>query len=783
MYEPLTGRKEGLMRTNSICPSPESVLLELVKKNERENIVRFIEANPKLLDYVYSPEYNKPILLIACSEDDVEPATVKTLIDLGADLHYSSEIDEEWQALHFAACHTRSAILRVIIENLRNPGDINATAKGSNALHVLIKHGRTDLTDEFGECAKILVQQGINVNLGDSNGVSPILWAAKRGYKDIIKTILENSVVPVDLDSHQSRRKTARDIITSENLYDGPLPEKCDNNNETDENILFRYLQCENESAFINYKNGDISGSVNADNSHSTLLQTSCYKHLRRAVDHLMKSGANPNLTTKNNRQLPIELAAECGCYEIFETLLSHRDIRVPKSVLVTLLKYTDNEQFFNVGISHAECYKILLKHLERNENLLDINEVDDSQNSPLHYAVRYADSEKVEELLQLGASLGCKNKFGVMPVQDIGAELLEKHLNSCVEFDRNTKKYDKEDFQVTFNYRTLIPPLKKPHYNVAYDNSDPETSINHIVTRELVAETEVISYMSRTPEFKYLLQHPVIVSFLFMKWHRIRCFYILFTDGEPVSRNETEGGEDEDFFTDPGRSVFKTIVMLTGEFDAGSLNFQHFPVTSKLIFSLFVFMIAIILLNLLNGLAVSDTQMIKNNAELVGHISRAQHIQYVESMALGNILPSTIIKAINGLCCCFPQYADHKFSMYKPLAKRVCLFPHYLDYKLTFYPNKYGEICLPVKGKKRGLFARNCYDCSHIYLDKETVKRTTAIVQQRREEEAKVKQEDNHVQKIDDIIQRLKENAASDRMEIFILNKKAGPHIKIYQP
>ncbi|XP_018573375.1 transient receptor potential cation channel protein painless [Anoplophora glabripennis] len=930
MYRQLNGKREGFARTNSICPTPEEVLLKSVLKNEVRNITRIVESSPNLLSHIYGAEYNKPILLIACSEERVKAETVKTLIDLGADLYYSSDIDEEWQALHFAAYSTKSETLRVVVENLRNPGDINILAKGSNALHILIRYGKNDSLEQFVECAKILVREGIDVNQGDGDDVSPILWAAKKGFKEIIKVILESSDIPVDIDSHKSRKDTARDIIQRKNLYDGILPDKNDNQNDSDANILFKYLHSKNENAFLNFKGGDIFDLVNADNTSSTLLQVSCEKRLKRAAEHLINKGADPNSTTSKNRKTPIEITTDNGCYEIFDILLDHPKTRVPKSVLVTLLKNIDNEEL--PGISHSKCYDILLEKLHKHRDLIDINETDESKNSPLHYAVRYSDPEKVENLLQLGASLGSKNKYGVMPIQDIEPEVLEKHLDSCIQFDLKGKKFEKEDFSITFNYNTIIPPSEKIEYNVAFENSDPETNLNHIVTRELVTETEVISYMSKAPEFRYLLKHPVVVSFLFVKWHCIRwlfytnlafyiafvlslvvyifvwyanfsntenssfenfvanlsygiffltyiilifrelfqmtvspnkyfrnfenyveiilifftgcilfvsnpvddtrrilssvsillaafelvlmvgqhpklstnvvmletvslnffkflmwyslliiafalSFYILFSEAEVDNKNNTENDDgEEDFFTDPGKSMFKTIVMLTGEFDAGSLNFHHFPITSKIMFALFIFMIAIILLNLLNGLAVSDTQQIKNNAELVGHIARAQHIRYVESMLLGNILPKNIFKRINDFCCCFSEASNCNFRISKPLAKKACLFPHYLDYKLTVYPNKYGQIYLE---KRQSIFGKNCIgSCAYIYLDKETIKRTNRIIQERREA-LKVKKEDNQIRRIENIVKILAENAGNDRKEISELNIKLDDIIR----
>lgn len=89
--------------------------------------------------------------------------------------------------------------------------------------------------------------------------------------------------------------------------------------------------------------------------------------------------------------------------------------------------------------------------------------------------------------------------------------------------------------------------------------------------------------------------------------------FYTLFKDGD----------EENKPFPNAPQSIFKTIVMLTGEFEASDIPFVIHPVLGHLIFVLFEFLIAIVLFNLLTGLAVSDTQEILSEAELVSLISR----------------------------------------------------------------------------------------------------------------------------------------------------------------
>jgi hypothetical protein len=92
-------------------------------------------------------------------------------------------------------------------------------------------------------------------------------------------------------------------------------------------------------------------------------------------------------------------------------------------------------------------------------------------------------------------------------------------------------------------------------------------------------------------------------------------------------------------FFDHLLTSIPKMIIMFSGEFDATNLNFHKFPGTSHVIFSLFVVLVTIILLNLLNGLAVGDTEKIRKNAETLSLVARIRLIAKVE---VQSCLPSS---------------------------------------------------------------------------------------------------------------------------------------------
>merc|ERR1719310_2622376 len=76
-----------------------------------------------------------------------------------------------------------------------------------------------------------------------------------------------------------------------------------------------------------------------------------------------------------------------------------------------------------------------------------------------------------------------------------------------------------------------------------------------------------------------------------------------------------------------------------------GELEFSDIPINNETYFGMlayaffltFVFLIVVVLMNLLNGLAVNDTSDIKQKAEIYSYISRVETISYMESILLGD--------------------------------------------------------------------------------------------------------------------------------------------------
>ena len=95
---------------------------------------------------------------------------------------------------------------------------------------------------------------------------------------------------------------------------------------------------------------------------------------------------------------------------------------------------------------------------------------------------------------------------------------------------------------------------------------------------------------------------------------------------------------EDKTKFDAPLLALIKTGTMFIGELDFDDLPMDggNLSVSIAYIFLLaFIFVIVIVMVNLLNGLAVSDTQQMINDSKIEIQISFIQAIRYIESVYL----------------------------------------------------------------------------------------------------------------------------------------------------
>lgn len=559
----------------------------------------------------------------------------------------------------------------------------------------------------------------------------------------------------------------------------------------------FTYLYLNDTEGFISHIKS--TRQFDRDNGEYTYLQYACIAGLTNVVQMLFDCGVDPNKTLRRCDNLPIFFAAYRGFADIIELFLARSSFffngKRCKMIYQTarttvlhqvILGLNENTNVNNASCDHYKSFKMLLQFSKYNPLSLDINRVDHLGHTCLHLAGQRNMSNYIFSLLDYGAFIGKRDVKGITSLSTISDSTLESYLNKCVKHNDVPPKDDK--YEIIFSYKFLCPPKVFPmNYNKKNEHRLESQKFDY----EDIPETDVLLSISEVPELRGLLLHPLLTSFLYLKWMKIRMFYyfnlliylgflfilyfyiyynieknkqfpeesifrtllwiylIFFTAREifhyissreiyiksleswieiivivltfcllyknlddpltissililiswteltfiigqgprmavqvemfkVVSKNVLKTllwysvilfafiqsfyimFSNDDKFSNFSLATFKLIIMLTGEFDSSSLPFQSNPIVSRLLFVLFIFLIPVVLVNLLNGLAVSDIQAIKNDAEIIAQVSRIKFINFYETIAVKNMF-LRIRKSKN----CIINYGCQIFSVF----------------------------------------------------------------------------------------------------------------------
>ena len=183
----------------------------------------------------------------------------------------------------------------------------------------------------------------------------------------------------------------------------------------------------------------------------------------------------------------------------------------------------------------------ILLKDVSDDRIRNIINKQDEDGNTPLHYAVKIWPQNIVKDLLRFGADVSIKNKDDQIPLRKIPMETIVGFLDDhCMKTDglvvleehekdqdeaytkllddydpRFMTIYDKQKkYSITFDYEFLTP--------TQYCGSNDK----HDVDDAPQAETSVLTAISNSMKHQELLLHPVLKSFVWIKWNLISRYY-----------------------------------------------------------------------------------------------------------------------------------------------------------------------------------------------------------------------------------------------------------------
>ncbi|XP_003396024.2 transient receptor potential cation channel protein painless [Bombus terrestris] len=759
-----------------------------------------LKKQPAIIDvnYAYPNRSNETCLDIACKNG--LPEFVKFLLEKGAKVNRVNEAHNRGP-IHFATENGYADVLSILLdERTINP---NLEAGQQTALHMAVK--KNDLN-----CASLLLEKGASPNIPNVQGLTALHKAAMKGQKDMVNLILERTTHVLNLDTYKDyNHQTTREVLEKKlpNIQLPPVEKQGVNVYD-----LKYYLNANDEMNFLKCLEMVENEAVN--NVAKDLIEMAVERNFKNAVITLLKKTRGTGCNLEKAANLAVQQGLPHILREILET-----DVDVTSDLLLNAcieLGIPNKEGSGNME-DRLECLNLIL---ERED--VDVRCTDSKGNTPLHYAARADCREAVTLLLEKGSYIGHMNNFGVPPVEDISVSTLSQYFDNCIQ----ARKKRTNEYTIEFDYKCLVP------HDTLYTMNQQKNTIS-----QGRREMDVFQYIAGNSGLKHILKHPLLSSFLYLKWHRIRhilhlnlAFYILFylllntyilqvtyiTRDSQISANssvqineEINGStsiyilhiftgivtallafreilqlfsspchyvcslenwieivliilgfvilsgitmqvativillsalemvillgkhprmstgiemfkkvslnfvrflllyvflilgfafsffiilkDDNENFSDPGHSLFKTIIMFTGEFNSNDIVFVSHSILNYFIFIFFIFFIAIVLFNLLNGLAVSDTAEILEKAELVGLISRIQVLAYIENLVVR--APFTC-KARCSICYGFL----HGFE-YNPLAflvRKVLLFPTYLStgklsvepYDILFYHN-----------------------------------------------------------------------------------------------
>jgi ankyrin repeat protein len=455
--------------------------------------------------------------------------------------------------LHLAAMGGNHEVIEQLL--LHSKINVNTLDKnGSTALHVLTKesckhHG---VDKRFLQCIEFLMEKpDLKVNKPDMYGHTALGHAVKNGSKTVVRTILQHhGKHRLNLDtSGADEIKTVREtilVLFPEYKASLPPPLLEDLNSTNPQIRLLATIQHDDLDAFQEMlKKSSVNVQYWYDEPYyCTCLELACsladrYNYARM----LIEAGADVNTVNPVSDVPLLHMVAKRGNLEQLNVLLSTKcvDLNIKdccqRTVLHCLSRLSVARHEEVQGLQQS--LKLILESECSSCRMIDMDATDEWGNTALHVAARCGNSEVVAILLKNGADInamdGCGEtalhiaardgnqdtvvmlmkhgadlmftKFRQPPLSQIDRVTLKRFFDECLE--TNDKNPHHQDFRLTFNYNFLAP---KSNSKCRNEN----------------AEMPVLLYMSQDRRLRNMLKHPVITSFLYLKWNLARSlFYI----------------------------------------------------------------------------------------------------------------------------------------------------------------------------------------------------------------------------------------------------------------
>lgn len=395
---------------------------------------------------------------------------------------------------------------------------INLKYYGENSLHLLIKCLDNDRYENVSKCIKLLLRYGCDPNSPNEKSQTAFHLLLKKQPKlndkrDLVDYCLE--FFQIDLYTYREKDNLK---MMQQNNPEVILPERLTTaiNFEFMLNLLRNKKWSEFEANFKAFKTNSgvdqvANGTENNINNTfieqlSAFLEVAVVNGLDNTVQLLIDHEVDINKNTHDNVP-PAFVACRYGYYKILENLIKKQELKFcydKQSLMHEVCKHFGSQQLDALKCDYQKCFELLLEDART-----DLNAQDSTGSIPLHYAVRYKNDAAVLALMQKSSYIGMTNNYHQLPIDEINSKLLEQFLDTCIS--TNEKRTGDDEHEIMINYKFLMSPrTRKSGGAVVYEQ-----------------EIAPLDYIGKNSELKGLMKHPVLSSFLYLKWYKLNFLFV----------------------------------------------------------------------------------------------------------------------------------------------------------------------------------------------------------------------------------------------------------------
>ena len=268
---------------------------------------------------------------------------------------------------------------------------------------------------------------------------------------------------------------------------------------------LFLFLHQRRIEEFIDFlQNPSVKNLIDCDDGEYTLLQYAVLHGLKDPVRALLSAEANPNKNTNHEKRPPIIIACDTNNSEILKLFLEI----VPIGNLNVNVKNAEGKTALHVASMNQDvkCIEDLVRYGA------SVDAADAEGNTPLHLASRNKDMESAVCLLKHGSNYRAMNKFHKRAVS---SDAFLAFLNKSLKV--NDKQPEDKDYELTFDYEFLLVAKKEKYDSRSYQGNTSERPFSS------ATEMGLLRYYSKSEDYEDILPHPIIMSFVNIKYRQHR--------------------------------------------------------------------------------------------------------------------------------------------------------------------------------------------------------------------------------------------------------------------